>query len=114
MRTWTEREVAEQLTALGVRRGVVLVHTSFRAVRPIDGGPLGLLRALRAALGDDGTLVMPTMSDGARAYDPRITPSVDMGGGSGDLFAASGRRPQRQHRCRDLKKSEASSIQRLT
>src|SRR5688572_10855896 len=38
----------------------LLVHTSFRAVRPIEGGPLGLIEALRAALGSDGTLVLPS------------------------------------------------------
>jgi aminoglycoside 3-N-acetyltransferase len=54
-------EVAEQLRALGVREGgVLLVHTSFRAVRPVEGGPSGLIEALRAALGADGTLVMPS------------------------------------------------------
>ena len=54
-------EVAAQLQALGVRRGgVLLVHTSFRAVRPIERGPLGLIEALRAALGPEGTLAMPS------------------------------------------------------
>jgi aminoglycoside N3'-acetyltransferase len=54
-------EVERQLRALGVERaGVLLVHTSFRAVRPIEGGPLGLVGALRGALGPDGTLVMPS------------------------------------------------------
>ncbi|MDY6947301.1 MAG: AAC(3) family N-acetyltransferase, partial [Pseudomonadota bacterium] len=53
-------EVASQLRRLGVRRGgVLLVHASFRAVRPIERGPLGLIEALRDALGPEGTLVMP-------------------------------------------------------
>lgn len=72
--------VAAQLVALGVRRGgVLLVHTSFRAVRPVEGGPLGLVEGLRRALGPDGTLVMPTMTDGERVFDPRTTPTVGMG-----------------------------------
>ncbi|MGA9524077.1 MAG: AAC(3) family N-acetyltransferase, partial [Myxococcaceae bacterium] len=72
--------IEEQLRALGVREGgVLLVHTSFRAVRPVEGGPLGLIRALRAALGPAGTLVMPTMSDGASVFDPRSTPTEGMG-----------------------------------
>ena len=57
----------------------MLVHTSFRAVRPVDGGPRGLIDALRAALGPDGTLVMPAMTDGAAVFDPRTTPTCDMG-----------------------------------
>jgi len=72
-------QVTEQLRALGVRRGgILLVHTSFRAVRPVEGGPLGLLAALRAAVGG-GTLVMPTMTDGRGIFDPRSTPTAGMG-----------------------------------
>jgi aminoglycoside N3'-acetyltransferase len=75
-------EVAEQLRALGVREGgVLLVHTSFRAVRPVEGGPAGLIEALRAALGPGGTLVMPswTGSD-EEPFDPASTPaSPDLG-----------------------------------
>src|SRR5262245_48830173 len=57
----SQAEVADQLRALGVEAGgVLLVHTSFRAVRPVVGGPLGLIGALRDALGHDGTLVMPS------------------------------------------------------
>ncbi len=74
------QEAAEQLRALGVREdGVLLVHTSFRAVRPVEGGPLGLIRALLEALGPRGTLAMPTMTDGEAPFDPRATPSVHMG-----------------------------------
>ncbi|MFO0749072.1 MAG: AAC(3) family N-acetyltransferase [Myxococcota bacterium] len=73
-------EVARELRALGVRPGaVLLVHTSFRAVGPIDGGPLGLIAALREALGEAGTLVMPTMTDGETPFDAASTPSVGMG-----------------------------------
>jgi aminoglycoside 3-N-acetyltransferase len=73
-----EEEIVEQLRTLGVRRGgVLLVHTSFRAVRPVEGGPLGLIAALRNAL--EGTLVMPTMTDGESVFDPKSTPTVDMG-----------------------------------
>jgi aminoglycoside 3-N-acetyltransferase len=70
-------QVIDQLRELGVREGgVLLVHTSFKAVRPIEGGPLGLIAALRALA---GTLVMPTMTDGESVFDPRRTPTVDMG-----------------------------------
>src|SRR5258708_22566372 len=73
-------ELREQLVALGVRRsGVLLVHTSFRAVGPVEGGALGLIDALREALGPEGTLVMPTMTDGETVFDPRSTKTHDMG-----------------------------------
>src|SRR4051812_25084356 len=79
-RTTDHSELSEQLRALGVRTGgVLLVHTSFRAVRPVEGGPLGLIAALRDAIGEAGTLVMPAMTDGAAPYDPASTRTCDMG-----------------------------------
>jgi aminoglycoside 3-N-acetyltransferase len=78
----TRAEVADQLRRLGVREGgVLLVHTSFRAVRPVEGGPLGLIGALRDALGATGTLVMPSWSGhDDRPFDPTTSPaSPDLG-----------------------------------
>jgi len=40
---------------------------------------LGLIDALGRALGPAGTLVMPTMTDGETLFDPRSTPSDQMG-----------------------------------
>jgi aminoglycoside 3-N-acetyltransferase len=76
----TVRQLVEQLKALGVREGgVLLVHTSFRAVRPVGGGPLGLIGALRQSLGHGGTLVMPAMTSGDTLFDPGSTPTDGMG-----------------------------------
>lgn len=61
------------------RGDVLVVHTSFRAVRPIENGPLGLIAALRDALGPEGTLVMPAMTDGESVFEPACTPTLDMG-----------------------------------
>lgn len=75
-----EQQIAAQLKELGVREGgVLLVHTSFSKVKPVEGGPLGLIRALRAALGPKGTLVMPAMTDGESVFDPRKTATTGMG-----------------------------------
>lgn len=72
--------VVDQLLALGVKSGgVLVVHTSFRAVRPVEGGPAGLIAALTEALGPGGTLVMPAMSAGDAVFEARTTPTVEMG-----------------------------------
>lgn len=73
----SREHVADQLRALGVREGsVLLVHTSFRAVRPVEGGPTGLIEALRAVLGPRGTLVIPSWSGcDDEAFDPASTPA---------------------------------------
>lgn len=75
-------EIRDQLCALGVKAGgVLLVHTSFRAVRPIGGGPSGLIEALRDVLGPNGTLVMPSWTgDDEEPFDATTTPaSPDLG-----------------------------------
>lgn len=83
MQTQVSRnEVASQLRALGAREGgVLLVHASFRAVRPVEGGPRGLIEALRLALGAQGTLVMPSWPGNDDVpFDPvSHAPSPDLG-----------------------------------
>ena len=81
-------EVTEQLLALGVREGgVLLVHTSFRAVRPVEGGPAGLIAALRDALGPEGTLAMPSWTgDDDEPFDPASTPASEDLGVVADTF----------------------------
>jgi aminoglycoside N3'-acetyltransferase len=80
--------VAGQLRALGVEEGgVLLVHTSFRAVRPVEGGPAGLVLALRDALGPEGTLAMPSWSeDDDEPFDPRTTSAAPSLGVVADAF----------------------------
>lgn len=60
---------------------MLLVHTSFRAVRPVAGGPRGLIDALRTSVGPAGTLVMPSWSgDGHAPFDPATTAAAaDLG-----------------------------------
>lgn len=81
-------ELTRQLLALGVAPGgVLLVHTSFHAVRPVQGGPVGLIEALRAALGPDGTLVIPSWTgDDDTPFDASSTPAADDLGVVADTF----------------------------
>lgn len=76
-REWRRAEVVEQLGDLGVvEGGVLLVHTSFRAVRPVEGGAEGLIGALRGALGPRGTLVLPCWGgDDSEPFDARTSPA---------------------------------------
>jgi aminoglycoside 3-N-acetyltransferase len=71
----------EQLVHAGVvPGGVLVVHTALSRLGPIAGGPAGLIDALRAALGPDGTLVMPSMSDDdEHPFDRAVTPCRAMG-----------------------------------
>jgi aminoglycoside 3-N-acetyltransferase-4 len=73
---------------LGIMPGdVLLVHTSFRAVGPLENGPLGLIAALREALGPEGTLVMPSWSgNDDEPFDPKTSPASPDLGATADLF----------------------------
>lgn len=77
----TNDELIRQLLTLGViPGGVLLVHTSFSKVKPVEDGPLGLISALRSALGPDGTLVMPSMSyDDDHPFDKTKSHCAEMG-----------------------------------
>jgi aminoglycoside 3-N-acetyltransferase len=73
-------QLVGQFRALGVQQGgVLLVHTSLRAVGKVEGGPVGLITALRIAAGREGTIVMATMTDGETLFDPQTTPTSGMG-----------------------------------
>jgi aminoglycoside 3-N-acetyltransferase len=79
--TIAQRQLAQQLLDLGVTPGsVLLAHCSFSRMKPVENGPLGLITALRAALGPDGTLVMPSMTDDDdHPFDHQKTPCLGMG-----------------------------------
>lgn len=91
------------LTALGLPRGgLVLMHSSLRALGWVVGGPEAVVEAVLTALGPEGTLVVPSFSTGRtdparwqhppvpeswwpviRAemppYDPRVSSTRQMG-----------------------------------
>jgi aminoglycoside 3-N-acetyltransferase len=74
-------ELIHQLRAVGVTPGdVLLVHAAFSKIRPVDGGPTGLIAALLEAIAPGGTLVMPSMSDDdEHPFDARKTTCRAMG-----------------------------------
>ncbi len=56
---WSVERLTADLRRLGVAPGdLLMVHASLRAVGPVVGGADGVLEALEAAVGPDGTLVM--------------------------------------------------------
>jgi aminoglycoside 3-N-acetyltransferase len=80
--------VVWQLRALGLQEGsLVLVHTSFKNVGPLDGGPDAVIDALIETIGPEGTLVMPSwIGDDDASFDPSSTPVNDHLGIVADTF----------------------------
>lgn len=61
---YTVDTLCSDLMALGVQSGkTILVHSSFKALGQwVCGGPAAVVLALEGAVGDTGTIVMPTQS----------------------------------------------------
>jgi aminoglycoside 3-N-acetyltransferase len=59
----TFEKMVKEFRKLGVKEGdVLLVHSSYKSFGEVDGGPETVVRALEAALGAEGTLIMPTFN----------------------------------------------------
>ena len=99
----TVESLTAELTRLGVPAGgTLLVHSSLRSLGWVCGGAVAVIQALQAALGPDGTLMMPSHStdisdpalwrhppvpedwwpvirESMPPFDARVTPTRQMG-----------------------------------
>lgn len=77
----TLEQLVEGFRKLGVKVGdTLLVHSSYKSLGEVDGGPSTVIRALEATVGTDkdGTLIMPTFNfdfNKGQPWDVRATPS---------------------------------------
>jgi aminoglycoside 3-N-acetyltransferase len=75
----TFEQLLEGFRDLGVQEGdTLLVHSSYKSFGEVDGGPQTVVQALEAALGPEGTLIMPTFNfdfNKGVPWDVRTTPS---------------------------------------
>ncbi|MEM9144633.1 MAG: AAC(3) family N-acetyltransferase [Pseudomonadota bacterium] len=66
----TAPRITDDLWALGVASGgVLMVHASLSAMGPVEGGAPTVVDALMAALGPQGTLVMPAFINASVSLD---------------------------------------------
>ncbi|KAA8915436.1 hypothetical protein TRICI_002426 [Trichomonascus ciferrii] len=73
----TRETIAQELTELGVERGeTLLVHSSMSSLGWVSGGAEAVVLGLLDALGDEGTLVVPTFS--GHNSDPALWQFVDL------------------------------------
>jgi aminoglycoside 3-N-acetyltransferase len=75
----TCKNLFDGFRALGVKAGdTLLVHSSYKSLGDVDGGPKTVIAALEDALGVEGTLIMPTFNfdfNKGEPWDVRTTPS---------------------------------------
>lgn len=68
-----EKELAEALKRLGVKNGdTLLVHSSLSGIGYLNGGVSAAINALRAAVGNDGTVLAPAFTRPYIYFDGRI------------------------------------------
>lgn len=103
---WTRARLTDDLGRLGVTSGdVLMVHASLRAIGPVEGGAAGVISALDAAVGAEGTWLMTLgardewswvndhpedlradfLAD-AEPFDPILTPAQDDVGTLAEVF----------------------------
>lgn len=68
----TRQDVEKAVKDLGIKKGdVVLVHSSFKSLGPVENGAEDVISGFLDAIGEEGTLVFPcfTQKDFATAYE---------------------------------------------
>ena len=75
----TLKSLTSAFRDLGVQTGdTLLVHSSYKSLGEVNGGPQTVIDALLATLGADGTLIMPSFNfdfNKGKPWDVRSTPS---------------------------------------
>jgi aminoglycoside 3-N-acetyltransferase len=70
-------QITECLGALGVREGNALIfHSALSSVGMLTGGQEALIDSILAAVGQEGTVMVPVMPDMAVPFDPQRSPST--------------------------------------
>jgi aminoglycoside 3-N-acetyltransferase len=71
----TRSELVEGLRRAGLCAGNrVVVHSSYRSIGPVEGGPAVVVDALLEAVGGEGLLVVPTFTYDSARFDPLHDP----------------------------------------
>lgn len=103
---WTSGQLCDDLHRLGVSPGdTVMTHASLRKIGPVDGDAAGVIAAIDAALGPDGTWLMvlgaeddwhwandlpeddrPELLAEAEPFDPLVTPAEESVGMLAEVF----------------------------
>ncbi|HEY5058738.1 MAG TPA: AAC(3) family N-acetyltransferase [Gaiellaceae bacterium] len=71
----TRGKLHDAFCSIGLKSGdQAIVHSSLRALGPLDGGAGAVVETLLDILGEDGLLVVPTFTYDSQRFDPSTTP----------------------------------------
>jgi len=74
----TRDQIAAAIRSLGVRAGdLMIVHSSFKSLGGVEGGPRAVAEALVDSISPGGSVFVPTFNYGNDPYDPITAPSYD-------------------------------------
>lgn len=72
---FTRQRLASDLAALGLRQDQdVLIHAAFSALGPVEGGPAGILSAIRDVIGPSATILAPAYPMSGTMYEWMTNP----------------------------------------
>ena len=75
-RALTAADIVSAVRSLGVQSGdLMIVHSSFKSLGPVEGGPATVARALVETVSPGGSAFVPTFNYGNDPYDPATAPS---------------------------------------
>ena len=61
---YSQESLQRDMEKIGIQPGMTLiVHSSYKAIGHVVGGPAAVILALEEVLGENGTLVMPTFTE---------------------------------------------------
>ena len=74
----TREQIIHAIRFLGVGAGdLMIVHSSFKSLGGVEGGPLTVAQALVDSVSPSGSVFVPTFNYGNDPYDPATAPSYD-------------------------------------
>ncbi|MBQ9545184.1 MAG: AAC(3) family N-acetyltransferase [Clostridia bacterium] len=73
----TKQDIITSLALTDIKKGdVLLLHSALTSIGKVEGGADAVIDAFLEAVGEEGTLVMSTLTGWAKPFDARTTPSA--------------------------------------
>lgn len=73
----TKQDIVFSLQCMGIEKGdVLLLHSALTAIGKVDGGAETVIDAFLEAIGEEGTLVMSTLTGWFAPFDAATSPSI--------------------------------------